>query len=88
MLRGAYSTTGIRRGGETTLIQVPPAGQYVFGYSLTSGAGDWKAAKSYRTGLDLSNPLLPVTSADELLSKPLPFTHSFCWLAADDLVLN
>jgi alpha-mannosidase len=88
MLRGCYSTLGITHEGKATLRQVPPAGTYVFRYSLTSGEGDWRAAKSYRAGMAFSNPLIPVSAVDELSSKPLPPTRSFCALAADNLVVT
>jgi len=88
MLRGTYSSLGVNRGGKSTLVQVPPAGTYAFRYSLSSGKGDWRAAKSYRMGMGFSSPLIPATSADGLSSKPLPATRSFCSLDADNLVLS
>lgn len=88
MLRGTYSTTGFTRAGQSVLIPVPPAAKYVFRYSLSSGKGDWAAAKSYRAGMAFSNPLLPVSSVDELASKTLPPARSFCSLAADNLVVT
>jgi hypothetical protein len=88
MLRGTFSTTGFTREGKPVLIPLPPAGQYVFRYSLSSGAGDWKVAKSYRAGMAFSNPLVPVTSVDELSVKSLPPTRSFCSLGADNLVVT
>jgi len=88
MLRGTYSSLGVNRGGKSVLIQVPPAGTYVFRYSLSSGKGDWAAAKSYRVGMEFSSPLIPVTSADGLSSKSLPPNRSFCSLEADNLVVS
>jgi alpha-mannosidase len=88
MLRGTYSSLTVNRGGKSVLVQVPPAGTYVFRYSLSSGAGDWAAAKSYRLGMGFSSPLIPVTSADGLSSKSLPPSRSFCSLAADNLVVS
>ena len=88
LLRGTYSSLGVTRGGKSVLVQVPPAGTYVFRYSLSSGPGDWAAAKSYRLGLGFSAPLIPVTSADRLSSKSLPPSQSFCSLAAENLVVS
>lgn len=88
MLRGCYSTLGITHEDKATLRPVPPAGKYVFRYSVTSGKGDWAATRSYRLGMAFSNPLIPVSAADELSSKPLPPTRSFCSLAGEDLVVT
>jgi alpha-mannosidase len=88
MLRSSYSPVGIVRDGKPFLRQFPPAGRYVFRYSLTSGKGGWAAAKSYRAGMAFSNPLLPVSAVNELSGKPLPPTRSFCSLAADNLVVT
>jgi alpha-mannosidase len=88
LLRGTFSTTVFTRAGKPVLLPVPPAGQYVFRYALTSGRGDWKRAQSHRFGMALSNPLIPVSAVDELSSKSLPPTHSFCSLGADNLVVT
>jgi alpha-mannosidase len=88
MLRGTYSTTGFTREGKPALVQVPPAGKYVFHYSVSSGKGDWTVAKSYRPGLASSSPLIPVIAVDELSTKTLPPTGSFCSFAADNLVVT
>ncbi len=88
MMRGAFQSTGITRAGKPFLLPVPPAATYVFRYSLSSGKGNWAAAKSYRHGMAFSNPLIPVSSVDRLAEKPLPPTHSFCTLAADNLVVS
>jgi alpha-mannosidase len=88
MLRSAYSPVGIVRDGKPFLRQFPPAGRYVFRYWLTSGKGDWAAAKSYRTGTEFSSPLIPVSAVDELSTKSLPPTWSFCSLAADNVVVT
>jgi len=39
-------------------------------------------------GMGFSSPLIPVTSADGLSSKPLPPSRSFCSLEADNLVVS
>ncbi len=88
MLRGAFQSTGITRAGKPFLLTVPPAGTYVFRYSLSSGKGTWAAAKSYRAGMAFNTPLIPVSSVDPLAQKPLPPTHSFCSLATDNLVVS
>lgn len=88
MLRGTYSSLGVTRANKPFLVQVPPAGKYVFRYTLTSGKGDWRLAKSYRIGMAFANPLIAVTSVDELAVKPLPPTHSFCSIDADNIVVS
>jgi alpha-mannosidase len=88
MLRGAFQSTSITRAGKPFLLTVPPAGTYVFRYSLSSGKGAWAAAKSYRAGMAFNTPLIPVSSVDPLAPKSLPPTHSFCSLAADNLVVS
>ncbi len=88
MMRGAFQSTGLTHAGKPFLLSVPPAGAYVFRYSLYSGKGNWGAAKSYRDGMALSNPLVAVSSVDDLADKPLPPTHAFCSLVADNLVVT
>jgi alpha-mannosidase len=88
MMRGAFQSTGLTRAGKPFLLTVPPAGTYVFRYSLYSGKGNWAAAKAYRHGLAFSNPLIAVSSVDELAEKPLAPTHSFCSVGAENLVLT
>ncbi len=88
MLRGTYSQMSITRHGKPFLLQVPPAGTYVFRYSLSSGKGDWAAAKSYRAGMALNNPLIPFSPADELSQKSLPPTRSFCSFEPGNLVVS
>jgi alpha-mannosidase len=88
MLRGGYSPVGITREDKPFLRQFPPAGKYAYRYSLTSGKGDWRTTKSYRAGMALSNPLIPVSAVDELSSKSLPPTRSFCSLTAENVVVT
>jgi alpha-mannosidase len=88
MLRGAYSSLGIIRQGKPTLRLFPDAGTYVFRYSLSSGKGDWRDAKSYRAGMALNNALISVSEADDLSQKSLPPTQSFCSFDAGNLVLS
>ena len=44
--------------------------------------------KSWRGGMALNTPLIPVISANELSTKPLPPVRSFCSLDADNLVIT
>jgi hypothetical protein len=89
MLRGTrYSSVKTVHGNEATSLHYPPAGAYVFRYSITSAAGDWKTAKAYRAGMDWNNPLLPVSVVDEISTKTLPPTHSFCAVKQDNLVIS
>lgn len=89
MVRGTrYVSVKVGRGDEITSMYYPPPGTYVFRYSLSSGPGDWKARKAYRSGIGWNNPLLPISVADELTGKSLPPTRSFCALKQDNLVLS
>ncbi len=88
MLRGTYSSQQFVRDGERRLFPMPQAGTYNFRYSFTSGKGDWAAARSYRAGAAFANPLIPVTTVNELTARQLPPTHSFCRLEAGNLVVG
>jgi len=89
MLRGTrHTSVRVVRGEEITSLFYPPPGTYHFKFSLSSGRGDWKAAKSYRAGMNLNNPLLPVEVVDQVSRKSLPPTRSFCSLAGDHLVIS
>jgi alpha-mannosidase len=88
MLRGSYSAVGITLHGQPFLRQLPPAGRYVFRYSLSSGKGGWRAAKSYRVGMALNNALIPVSPADDLSQKSLPASQSFCSLEGGNLIVS
>ncbi len=88
MLRGSYSQVGITRRDKPFVRQLPPAGTYVFRYSLTSGKGDWRSAKSYRAGLALNNALIPVSVADDLSPKSLAPTYSFGSVEGENIVLT
>jgi len=88
MLRGTrFSPVTTVRNGQPVLDLRPPAGQYIFRYSFTSGKGDWSTQQSWRAGMAFSAPLIPVTSANSLAEKPLPPEESFLSLSADNLVL-
>ncbi len=89
MIRGQrYTSVRIIRGDEVTTMHFPPPGHYVFKYSLSSGSGDWKAMRSYQAGLGFNNPLIPVSVADEISTKSLPPTHSFCSVQGENLVIS
>lgn len=88
MLRGTFHPQQHVRDGKRYAVRMPAAGTYVFRYSLTSGKGDWVAARSYRVGAAFANPLIPVAVENELSTKELPATHSFCRLEADNLMVS
>jgi hypothetical protein len=89
MVRGTrFTSVKVVRGDEVTAMHYPPPAVYVFRYSLSSYAGDWKSAKSYRAGMGLTNPLLPVSVVDVLSSKTLPPAQSFCSLSQESLVVS
>jgi alpha-mannosidase len=89
MIRGQrYTSVKIVRGDEVASIQYPVKGHYLFRYSFSSGPGDWKAFRSYQFGMGFNNGLVPVSVVDEISSKSLPPTHSFCSLQSDNLVIS
>lgn len=89
MVRGTrFVSVKVVRGDEVTSLHYPPAGTYVFRYSLSSASGDWKAAKAYRAGMSWNNPLLPVSVVDAISGKTLPPTRSFCSIEQDSVVLS
>lgn len=89
MIRGTrFNPLNIVRDGRPVLLQQPPAGTYVFRYSLTSGKGDWGERKSWRSGMGFNTQLIPVSAVNELSRKPLPPENSFCSLEGDNLVVS
>ncbi|MCL6544441.1 MAG: hypothetical protein K6T61_04375 [Bryobacteraceae bacterium] len=88
MLRGSYSSVGITRHGQPYLRHFPPAGTYVFRYSISSGRGDWRDSRPWRTGASLNNPLVPVSVADDLSPKSLPPSYSFASVGGENLVVT
>lgn len=89
MLRGTrFYPANIVRDGHVVLVQMPPAGTYVFRYSLTSGKGDWAATRSWRSGMAFNSALIPVSSVNELSRKTLPPERSFCSVDGDNLVVS
>jgi alpha-mannosidase len=89
MLRGSrFASVKVVRGEEVTSLFYPPPGSYHFRFSLTSGKGDWRSARSYQAGMSFNSPLLAVSVVDEVSSKSLPPVHSFAALDRDNLVLS
>jgi hypothetical protein len=89
MVRGTrFTSVRVVTGSQVGSLNYPPPGTYVFRYSITSGAGDWKAAKAWRTGMDFNNPLLPVAVLDEISAKSLPDSSSLCSVSAGNLVIS
>lgn len=89
MVRGTrFTSVKVVRGEQIGSLNYPPPGRYVFRYSVSSAAGDWKRSKAYRVGMDWNNPLLPVSVVDTVSTKSLPPTRSFCSISADHLVLS
>ncbi|HUX95983.1 MAG TPA: glycoside hydrolase family 38 C-terminal domain-containing protein [Bacteroidales bacterium] len=66
----------------------PPEGVYIFHYSLSSGKGDWKAIKAYRSGMNFTNHLIPISVADDLSGKSLPPSYSFCSVQQDNIIIS
>ena len=89
LLRGTrFNPLNIVRNGRTYLYQQPESGKYVFRYSITSSHGDWRAARPWQAGMAASSPLLPVGTSNELSTKTLPATRSFCSLDREDVVVS
>lgn len=89
MLRGTrFTSVKVVRGDNIGSMHYPPPGRYVFRYSISSGAGDWKAAKAFRSGMGLTNPLLPVSVADTVSPKSLPPERSLLALDQPNMVVS
>ncbi|MBV9084001.1 MAG: hypothetical protein JOZ62_15085, partial [Acidobacteriaceae bacterium] len=89
MLRAArYTSVKVVRGDTVASMDYPPPGTYTFKYSISSGNSDWRRNRSYETGLDFNNPLLPVSVVDNLSKKTLPPSQSFLSIEGDDIVLS
>jgi alpha-mannosidase len=89
MIRGLrFTSVKVLRGDEITSLHYPPPGRYVFRYTFSSGAGDWKTNRAYRRGIGFNQPLLPVSVADELSGKTLPPARSFASVSGDNLVVT
>lgn len=89
MLRGTKATSvKIVSDNGVDSMHYPPPGTYTFKYSITSGSGDWRTRKSYRTGLNFNNPLLPVSVVDDVTHKTLPPSQSFLEASSENIVLS
>jgi len=89
MVRGTrFTSARVVKGGEVGSLHYPPPGTYVFRYSLSSGSGDWTETKAWRSGIDFNNGLIPVSVMDEVSTKSLPSSHSFCSVNGDNLVIS
>ena len=89
MLRGTrHTSVKVVRGDNVDSMQYPPLGSYTFRYSITSGRGDWRANKSFRTGMDFNSPLMGISVVDDISRKTLPPTRSFLSLDVDNVVLS
>lgn len=89
MLRGTrFTSVRVVRNDVPGSLSYPLPGSYVFRYALTSGAGDWRAAKAYRTGAGVNKPLLAISVSDDITAKSLPPVNTFCSLTAENLVLS
>lgn len=83
-----YTSVKIERDSQITTTHYPLEGHYTFRFSLTSGPGDWKAARSHQAGQSLNHPLTAVSVVDEISRKTLPPMNSFLSADADNLVLS
>jgi alpha-mannosidase len=89
MIRGTrFNTAQYVQDGREVLAQLPPANTYIYRYSITSGKGNWAAARSWRTGMAFNLPLIAVASEDEISSKPYPPEQSFLTMTGDTLALT
>ena len=89
MVRGTrYVSVKVSTDDILSSRNYPPDGVYIFHYSITSGKGDWKASKAYRSGMNFTNPLIPVSVADDLSRKSLPPSYSFCTVPQDNIIIS
>jgi alpha-mannosidase len=71
-----------------TSYQKPSPGVYVFRYSLTPHAGDWRQAQAWQQGAAVNTPLIAVGVTDEISSKSMPPAQSLVGLDAENLVVS
>jgi alpha-mannosidase len=89
MIRGTtFNQLRTYLDGKPVPVRQPKAGTYIFHYSISSGRGNWAAAKSWRQGMDFNEALIPVVSEDELSPKTLPPDQSFLSVDGDSLVVT
>lgn len=63
-------------------------GSVVSRFSITPRAGTWQESKTYRTGWELTNPLLAYSVNDTVTKKTLPKSLSFLGPASDHAVVT
>jgi alpha-mannosidase len=89
MLRGPrFTSAKVVRNDSAASMEYPPKGTYTFRYSLSSGSGDWRASKSYRSGMNFNSPLTAVSVVDDISQKALPPTQSFFSTESENLILS
>ena len=89
MARGTrFTSARVVTGQRIGSLNYPPPGTYTFRYSLSSSAGDWAAARSWRAGIDFNNSLLPVSVVDTVSPKTLPPSDTLCQVSGDNLVVS
>lgn len=89
MIRGTtFNQLRTYQDGKPVPVKQPTPGDYVFRYSISSGKGNWAAAKTWRQGMGFNNPLMAVVSEDELSPKTLPPEQSFLSVSGDTLVVS
>ena len=89
MIRGTtFNQLRTYRDGKPIPVKQPWSGTYVFNFSISSGKGDWAAARVWRQGIAFNNALIGVVSEDELSQKTLPPEQSFLSVDGDSLVVS
>lgn len=89
MIRGTtFNQLRTYQDGNPVPVKQPRAGTYVFRYSISSGKGNWAAAKAWRQGMAFNDALIGVVSEDELMPKTLPPEQSFLSVNGDSLVVT
>ena len=89
MIRGTtFNQLRTYQNGEPVPVKQPTPGDYVFRYSISSGKGNWAAAKAWQEGMGFNNQLIGVVSEDELSPKTLPPEQSFLSVSGDSLVVT
>ena len=89
MLRGTrFNPLKTVRDGKDVLVEQPPAGTYVYRYSISSGKGNWAATRAWQQGMGFNMPLIGVVSEDELSPKTLPAEQSFLSVPGDTLAVT
>jgi alpha-mannosidase len=89
MLRGTrYNPLKTVIDGHIVLVEQPPAGTYVYRYSISSGKGNWAANKAWQQGMGFNMPLIGVIAEDELSPKTLPAEQSFLSIPGDTLTVT